>query len=155
MKIVSLDPGGTTGYATFDSETQTWGLGEVKTDSGEHHHALWTFLHDALYKHPENERRVVCERFDNDGNNAALLVSAEYIGVVKLFCIMNRTKLIMSNRSNKDVTYLRGAELKRFGVWSGSKHARDAARHLLHYRIFIKDEKELLNVWRDNGARPS
>jgi len=123
MKIVSLDPGGTTGYATFDSETQTWGLGEVKTDSGEH--------------------------------NAALLISAEYIGVVKLFCIMNRTKLIMSNRSNKDVTYLRGAELKRFGVWSGSKHARDAARHLLHYRIFIKDEKELLNVWRDNGARPS
>jgi hypothetical protein len=153
MKIVSLDPGGTTGYAHFDSETETWGVGEIKTDSGEHHHALWTFLHDELYKHPENERRVVCERFDNTGNEAALLISAEYIGVVKLFCIMNRTELFMSNRSNKDVTFLKGNELKRFQVWSGSKHARDAARHLIHYRIFELGEKPLLNVWRNGGAQ--
>lgn len=156
MKVVGIDPGGATGYAIFELPSETWTIGAI---TGEDHHLkLWHFLEvellyfvDVARKAPYMDARVVCESFNNDANPAAVLVSLQYIGVVKLFCQTYDIPLFMSNRSNKDVNYLKGNQLKRFSVWSTSKDARDAARHLIHYMIHHVGYEPLLLEWKKNG----
>lgn len=174
MKIMAFDPGGGTGYAMwlgdpsqgYDPEDVVMGCLSDK----DHHYQLECLLKaeltinvpdlsmtNRIWFDPPNQHlnrirtkrvardvRVVYEGFDNTGNIAAELISMEYIGVIKAFCQKYKIEHVRTNRANKDIRYLKGVNLRDFGVWPESKDAKDAARHLLWYMIHVVGYDDLL-----------
>jgi hypothetical protein len=149
MKIISLDPGGGTGYAMWSGHLdRDWDPDDVVMgclSEKDHHLSLQLLLQaemTILSSRPGLPRiavpgaQVVCEGFDHTDNRAADLISLEYIGVTKAFCQQWLIPYVRSSRANKDVNYLKGAALKDFGLWHESKDARDAARHLVWHLVF-------------------
>lgn len=161
MRVMSLDPGGGTGWAVWSGElSREWNPDDVEMgslDTPDHHHHLDCLLRDKLtymvdppiMLHIDNvpvtgtmvragrkDAQLVVERFDHTDNRAADLISNEYIGVAKAFSQKYGVAYYTVSRSNKDTAYLKGKELKGFGLWHESKDARDAARHLVHHLIF-------------------
>src|SRR5687768_17063694 len=96
MKIIALDPGGTTGWATYedqeipvpgtDGEVERHGVKWVCGHLGpeEHHGQLYDFLG---MQHSQQETYLVSESFEfrQKARDGLVLVSLEYIGVTKLF----------------------------------------------------------------------
>lgn len=188
MKLVSgtfcilwLDPGGTTGWASYDAEVMVppelerrqhgtgmqWEFYKEKFNSGElgpgkHHLALWDLL---AFKRPRNYI-LGYESFENRGNDAAVLVAKEYIGVCELyaagvirdneraaynghpFTLDKQTaaegkgfwypKMPGSNRRDKSKL----VKVKKYSP--NHTHANDAMAHLLHYMAFTMDRTDLL-----------
>jgi hypothetical protein len=149
VRILALDPGGTTGYAI--AEIPLPGLVELaysqrKMDESE----LWDFL-DAV-----QPNHIVCEDFEyrNKPPTGLDLTPIKLIGVVNLFA---------TNRNVRPELYMQKAavgkghftdlRLKTLNVYQkGVPHGRDAARHLLHWFTFgpgfklVKEPKlELVN----------
>jgi hypothetical protein len=85
MKIISIDPGGTTGYVIWEQGIVTeWG--QIGPDK--HHLDLWNLLKEKDGYWPGgdiNNAIIVCERFDPRNDDFAKLISKEYIGVVELY----------------------------------------------------------------------
>ena len=130
MKIIGIDPGETTGlaiYSTYDD----WSFKQVGPQ--EHHLALWGFLTQ------EKPDIIVFERFENRGNQAARLISLEYIGVVKLWASFNQPNLVMQSASQAK-GFWTNDKLKACSLWKGTslKHAMDATRHVLYYLMQTK-----------------
>jgi hypothetical protein len=144
MKIMAFDPGGVTGWAVFEfdviQDSPRWKrairdhfrsdkLG-VRSSREEHHQALWTLL---IREHPDI---VICERFDNRGNEFAKLISKEYIGVVKLYCILFGIKLVMQG-SDQAKNFSDDGKLIMLGVHRlpavEMKDVNDALRHLVYF----------------------
>jgi hypothetical protein len=144
-----------------------WEFYNEKFNSGElgpgkHHLALWDLL---SLKRPRNFI-VGCESFENRGNDAAILIAKEYIGVCELFVadalrqneqahyapnpvlLEYQTaangkgfwypKIVQTNKRDR-------TKLKRVGKYSPNHtHANDAMAHLLHYMTFTMDRTDLL-----------
>lgn len=139
MRILSLDPGTTSGYCVY-TEDKKFKAGELGPD--EHHRSLWDLLCD------EGPDLVICEEFthrpvfEKDGKvqvrRNVILDSKEYIGVVKLWCQMFDAELVMQYASQaKD--FWDNDKLKRANLYiKGSTHKRDAMRHMLYYLTFTK-----------------
>lgn len=151
--IVSLDPGGTTGVAYYRLPPKraakpmpnSMNLDFVERIDGlelgpDHHHKeLWSYLADL------NPDVVICERFDNDGNPAALLISVEYIAVARLYCQLTKKPFILRSRGFKDVEWLKDMKLKKLGFYvEGKPHRNDATRHLIHYVVCDLKRKGVL-----------
>jgi hypothetical protein len=128
MQVISLDPGGTTGYVVWKYNAWTSGaLGPA-----DHHWQLYQFLTE---QSGGGSITIVCERFENRGNDFAKLMSNEYVGVVKawyqshyLYC-----NLVMQGSSQaKD--WATDNKLEILGLAKHkTKHAKDAMRHLVYY----------------------
>jgi rhodanese-related sulfurtransferase len=139
VRVVALDPGGTTGWSRWsDNGGISWG----QIGPRAHHLDLEKFLHQSLYvdDYVGNKLVVVCESFQNRANAAAELVSLEYIGVVRLFSQKTNTRLIMQDPGNmKEWCKHDGekyAKLKANGWYvSGQPHATDANGHMLKYLV--------------------
>lgn len=141
MKILALDPGGTTGWATLDSFNaldMRWNCGQIGPD--EHH----TELYDFLGFQQEKDFVVVCERFEyrNQSRAGLDLISKEYIGVTKLFHQKRMQffgqALVFQNASQAvgDKSIVQDRHVKKLGLWyPNARHAMDATRHLLYYVI--------------------
>lgn len=179
--ILWLDPGGSTGWASYDAEVtvfpelerrahgtgMSWEFHREKWNSGElgpckHHLGLWNLL---AQKRAQNYI-LGYESFENRGNEAAILVSQEYIGVAELFAagqirdieraMYNNHPFILEKQTaaeGKGFWYpkIKGTnkhdatKLKRVGKYSPSLiHANDAMAHLLHYMTFTMDRTEFL-----------
>lgn len=128
-RYVALDPGGTTGWCSYDSDTNQWNYGEFE---GEHHKTLWTFIYDF------NPNVIICERFEyRSGKDKADLRAREYIGVAKLYYqqIPNIELVMQIVSFGKDKTaFWNNEKLKQINLYyASSEHARDATRHMLHY----------------------
>lgn len=168
MKIIALDPGGTTGWATWEDSilgsSESYGEGRnVKVPYGdtditgwfsygqlgpnEHHLELETLLG---LEHSEHDYTVVCESFQYRSGIVAqyrpnlVLDSVEYIGVVKYF-VQDRGlagRLYMQTASAaKD--FITDDKLKRLNLWiKGQQHARDALRHLCFWLIKHRQSTE-------------
>lgn len=144
MRVLALDPGGTTGWATYSCLiipgipaatlylTQKFDCGHI---TGARHHQQ---LEDFLGNQRVQQFIVVCERFDErPGKSFAVNpVALEYIGVVKRWCSENQVKLVMQMPSQAK-GFTTDLNLKRLEIWQGKKwkHAMDAYRHLLWYLI--------------------
>jgi hypothetical protein len=148
MRVVVLDPGGTTGWSRWsDNGGVSWGQIGPKP----HHLELEKFLFQSLYMddYVGNKMVVVCERFDNRGNAAAELVSLEYIGIVRLFCKKTDTRLIDTQDAGSMKEWCKSngvkyAKLKATGLYvPGQPHATDSNGHLLSY---------LVNNWGHTSA---
>jgi hypothetical protein len=148
MRIIALDPGGTTGYAVFDW-APGYGLGTYgHIGPEEHHYKLDQFLIEnekGLQPHqaPETDAIIVCENFVHSNNEFAELVSCEYIGVVKRYCQDSNVRLVLQSPSikpgkNKNSKgWATDAKLIKLGIFLEPKtkwmHANDAMRHLAYF----------------------
>lgn len=157
MRIVSLDPGGTTGVAIFDDidndpecvERRYWEWKELGPES--HHQALWELLvsDSPLYQH------LVYETFNYQRREitrgvSLRLDSVEYIGIIKLAIARSsywgNTDLNVSAQSPPTRMFWSDDKLKALDLWRSSPHERDATRHLLTYVTTTLKDRRFLNV---------
>lgn len=172
-RILSFDPGGTTGWASYTAEVMTTCDGKTKEYYDQaytcgqlgpepHHDTLWALLELQAVSHMV----IVCESFEfrntiADKNRGNLeLVSKEYIGVIKLFVQQRsktsykelRPKLVFQTASvgkprNKpgNRTLVTDDDIKTLGLWyPNNRHAMDATGHLLHYMIKQDKREDIL-----------
>lgn len=164
FRVMSLDPGGTTGVAQcfFDGgiltsvdqlEFKSYELGP-----DEHHEDLW---HTLNYW---NITQLVCESFEfrqhidkDKAKHKVELISREYIGIAKLFAEINVVPFSMHTASAAkglipDKGPQKDVKLKQLG-WNNSSpgnHANDAARHLVYYLVrkaHPSIREVILKVW--------
>lgn len=149
--IASCDPGGSTGIANYrlstnpsDSKQENYnGITGIEFGPEPHHKELWAYLAG------QSPDLILCERYDSQENDAAKLISVEYIGVLNLYGQLTRTPIKMRARANKDVTWLKTPALKRMGCYTpGKPHMNDAKRHLIHYVVHDLKRKEILEALR-------
>lgn len=130
MKIISVDPGKTTGVAMYQVE------------NFESRFAVYQFTNipdviELLKK--ELPDVVLVESFKLHKNKATQLsgqenYSAEVIGAIKVFCAGELIPIRQQAPAVKDTVMQ--SLLERIGFWlptKGMPHARDAARHLAAY----------------------
>jgi len=135
LRVLSIDPGRTTGYAlsALDKETFYIAYGQADLD----HNTFWGFLkktntHQVIH--------TVCEDFEyrkGKQQEGLDLYPVELIGVLRLFCSNDRWYPLWMQKAAQgkgyyDDTKLRGMKLYHKGL----EHGRDAARHLLHWFNF-------------------
>jgi hypothetical protein len=136
LKIIALDPGGTTGWASYtdftDERLAKFACGQIGPD--EHHEELFS---DVLLAGTGYEVEIVCESFEyrNANRPGLVLLSKEYIGVAKLSATMF-SRPYTEQTASKAKGFVRDSHIKKLGLWSvGNKHAMDAMRHLIYYMI--------------------
>ena len=144
MRIIGLDPGGTTGWSQLDftvrdnvMEDVQWSFGLLGPE--EHHTALYNHLVDA------DPGRVVCESFEyrKGLRDNVELISREYIGVAKLFCSFEHVPLTMQTAAQgkgfwwpSDAKKDRVDRLKAVDLYQSKhewRHANDSTRHVLEF----------------------
>src|SRR5205807_5566583 len=126
MYCVSLDPGETTGVCLVREHFHPWKLEWLQMGPKPHH--LRLLQHLDMWK----PTILICESFDNRGNAAAKSASIEYIGVVKAYAQGANCTLVMQSASIGKQFYTDG-RLRKYGLYTPMRHARDAARHYLYY----------------------
>lgn len=169
FRIIALDPGGTTGWATYTSlrmmnpVTQEMEYLDEEFTGGQlgpekHHDELDMLLG---MQHVE-QFIIVCESFEyrNRGRAGLVLVSQQYIGVIERFAQERDVPLIMQPASVGKITkksFVRKENLERLGLWvkggaSVWNHMEDSYGHLLQYMIKnnIRREHLLDKGWGRN-----
>lgn len=160
-RVIALDPGGTTGWATYSahwdkelnlfttngSDLYPWACGQLE---GKHHSQLEHLLGLQHVQH----YWVVCERFDDRSTGHAVnLVAREYIGVVERFCQDRHVPMVRQLPATAK-GFVKNQNLKNLDLWDGVKwkHAMDARRHLLWYLIHGEPHRyDLLQKGWPNG----
>jgi hypothetical protein len=148
MRIIGLDPGGTTGWATYTSDLRDWSFGQMGPE--EHHEQLDQFLgiqhvRDTVIVVEEFEWRTSKPQMAAYGDRYVELISKEYIGVVKRWyqergSLQGLTLLIKPAGVIKP--FVKDANIKKLGLWKpGYKHAMDATRNVLWFLIHSKDPR--------------
>lgn len=146
--LVALDPGGTTGIATWD---KTNGYRFVQLGPEDHHMDLWNLLCECREGEGAGYLKIICESFEYRQNARSNLVlkSVEYIGVVNLFCMMFKGVEAEMQTASMAKTFVQDYKLKRSKLYiPGKKHAMDALRHLVRYQIVKEGKYELTNDWK-------
>jgi hypothetical protein len=139
MYCVALDPGATTGVCYVRDEARPWDLEVLQLGPDPHHRDLLQLLNVTK---PEI---IVCESFENRSQDAVVLASVEYIGVVKLYRQMRLGRLLLQSASIGK-TFWTDSSLRRHNVYVPTlKHARDACRHYLYFQTFTMRNKDLLS----------
>jgi hypothetical protein len=146
MRILVFDPGGTTGWTLFDIELPVVVNSKLSTflrdhvrqgqigNNTEHHLRLWSLIAEVQ---PDV---IVCERFDNRGNEFSRIVSREYIGIVKMYGQTHVEVMIVWQGSDQAIGWTTDEKLRTLLLlciplmkW---RHANDALRHLIYYLVF-------------------
>lgn len=138
--ILAVDPGGTTGYATFHVEQ--WLDPEQRAGSRTHGEASFEEFEDMAYNWLWSEYRrgvsvtVVCERFvimpgTMTKSRSEVNWSIETIGLLRFLC--RRWGHEFVTQGVGDAKGLATNDLlRRIGWWArGEDHGRDALRHLV------------------------
>ncbi|TXH54664.1 MAG: hypothetical protein E6Q97_10330, partial [Desulfurellales bacterium] len=113
--VLGIDPGGTTGFAQLDLESNTWRMSELGPE--DHHKDLHYKL---LRLQPDI---IICESFDyriveSKGTKmpGVNLISREYIGIVKLYAeVYPTTTLVMQSPAQG------GGGTSHSGFWKNEK----------------------------------
>jgi hypothetical protein len=134
--ILSFDPGGTTGVAMWDgAKYDGW---QIEGDW--HGGIIWDQL-DSLSPHT-----VVCEDFKIRPEKT-VTISLEYIGVIKVWCVLRRVPLFMQQPSGvlPPKGSMQDPILRHNNAYFvGMRHARDAARHLIWHQVTTRGETDRL-----------
>lgn len=165
FRVLSLDPGGTTGWAYAEwgfedgiDTSQMPKLEEITFESGqigpdEHHLKLWQHLNEYNQRWTDDYDgnagfHIVCESFEfrqhitEEKSKAKVeLISRDYIGIVKLHSKLYDVGLTMQTATTaKQLCPDKGPQanvkLQQVG-WDtpAQRHARDATRHLLRHLV--------------------
>lgn len=135
LKVLSLDPGETTGYALAVVDASKLFLAY---DQARFMHAdFWEFLKRTVRY---GSIHTVCEDFEfrrgkqKDGLN---LYPVELIGIVRLWCSNEQWYPLWMQKAAQGKSYYDDNKLKGMHVYQkGLDHGRDAARHFLHWFNF-------------------
>jgi hypothetical protein len=143
MRILGLDPGGSTGWCFFgyqesDPEKWTW---SGDTITLKHHHSL---LRALIQRYMPDY--IVCEDFQfrqkagtEDYRKGLELISREYIGIARLAAQDMDAKFILQPSSMKDTNLTRDENLEKLGILRTplhpNRHYHDACRHTVNYII--------------------
>lgn len=164
-RVIGLDPGGTTGWATYTAEyipnpnttgpadryefhSEEWACGQL--GPGPHHDALWSFLELQAV----SQTVIACESFEfRQGKQRAGIVldSCEYIGIVKLFVEQRQRSLpnnfrmdLVMKTAGQAKSFITDDKIKKLGLWyPGHRHAMDAYRHLLHFLLINEQRHDI------------
>lgn len=151
LRYLAIDPGGTTGWATWEdcADVKSIETGEIGPE--EHHFGLWNLLDNLA------PNVVIYERFQyRPGQSPTpaedILVAREYIGILKLWCVVDPYHLesaIVGQTPAQAKKLWRDDLLKRAGLWvKGSTHKRDAMRHLLYYLTITESREAWVRLTR-------
>lgn len=130
IRVVSLDPGRTTGHAVGEIED---GLMRVRCGQTEFDHIM-LFQQLQLLK-PD---MVICEEFEfrNRARKGLDLYPRELLGVCELYCQLEK-KPLFRQKAMEGMGFYSNDKLKRDGLYIKAKpHAMDGLRHLLHWFTF-------------------
>jgi hypothetical protein len=138
---IALDPGGTTGYLYCTDGVRVY---QHQMGPQEHHEDLWKVLNDY------NPEVIIYETFQyRNGLEKAILVSCEYIGIIRLWGMMNPSATLVPQTPAVGKGFWTDDKLKKLGLYrTGAPHAMDATRHWLQYRAFTLKEKTWLEKLR-------
>jgi hypothetical protein len=140
MRILAFDPGGTTGWCSaYIDEDGVVDLVDYGQLTGDHHYTLQKLLAN---KKPDI---IICERFEKRNNDFSLLISCEYIGIIKASHQKRDVILIMQGASAAK-SFMSDAKLLRLNARitpaTNNGHANDARRHLMYF-LATADHSEL------------
>jgi hypothetical protein len=147
VKILWFDPGGTTGWATFECTEVVgpdgieyydtkWNAGEI---SGEKHHNDVDIL--IGLQHSDHNFTVGYEKFHlqkKEGREGIDYMALEYIGCIELVCHRDQRDIPVVTQLPMERLFADDRKLNIFELYRltrGQKDARAAARHLLTYLI--------------------
>jgi hypothetical protein len=150
LKIMSIDPGGTTGWATFVIPLSPTGnliwngpLRRMLSDAGQ---LSKTDHHDNLREVLSRQRPdlIILERFEKRNNDFSLLISCEYIGVVKLYGQQYRCPVVMQGASQA-LVWCDDVKMKVLEAlvlpYTPNKDANAARKHLVYFLVFNSDPR--------------
>lgn len=177
FNVLAFDPGGTTGWAQAtlpnvwaDSNLEKFELSDIELRTGEFgpedhhenlHHALFTWQDDAgnyglpwpeVVFEPFHYRQNVVEEGEKFRGKVEL-VSAEYIGVIKLACAQFNMTYYDRFTAGEAKSYVTDRKLELLG-WLQTppysmRHRNDALRQLVKYLIVKKKvQHPLTTAWR-------
>ena len=143
IKVLALDPGVTTGFATIDSNDAV-NADQVKCD----HRAFYDFL--VGY----NPDVIVFERFVYQRRDKVVLWPVEVIGIIRLFAEQFEIPLHAQTPSQA-MNLMTDDKLKKMGLYKPSLvHGMDAIRHLMYYLVVMKGERQWLENLRPQVTTP-
>lgn len=133
-KIIALDPGGTTGWATAIIDyrvLETIEAGQVKFEAS----GLWKFL-EAF-----DPDWIVCEtfRYRLGGREGTDLRAVKWIGICELYSMMHDKRLRMQEPHVQGAksSHWNNEKVKAAGLWiPNHPHAMSATKHLLYFLTF-------------------
>jgi hypothetical protein len=133
-RIIAIDPGGTTGWATWTRTRlgNEWACGQIGSD--DHHNQLDVLLGNQHV----TDFTIVCEGFGQYRDmNEVNLISLEYIGVVKRFAQERFLPVnLQQSQQGKVGGFVKRDNLLTLGLWYPSRpHAMDAYGHLLYFML--------------------
>lgn len=138
VEYMSLDPGVTTGVATYgDGKYQAW---QMRPGNYSHpHEMLYDMMCNVLPK------TVIYEAFHfRQGMDGAVFTGVEYIGIIELYSQLKYSELIKITPSDGK-GFWDNKKLAAIGVYQkGLPHGMDAMRILLRHRM--KAEPGFMNT---------
>lgn len=158
MKIVALDPGGTTGLAWIN-------LDPLLDDPTVHHEQIGPNEHHVELLNRLQQLRpdiMVYERFLYQQRDKVNLISCEYIGVIKLYWRLTCNShpkvahlthpVVLVKQTPAQMDFWTDNKLRAVDLYiPGQPHAVDATRHLLYYMSFTRKDKRWILQLRGSG----
>jgi hypothetical protein len=166
--IIAVDPGVTTGVATYNYYTRVWETYQIPYEPIR----LYEFLRgkNAAYASGEAVRNtaVICESFDyrpsgkyDFGGSRAIpkvdLTARNVIGILELACAYNNITIVYQSpstvngddgkKTKNPSVFWTDEKVKKLKLYKPSHvHAMDAVKHILHYRAFTLSETNLFTA---------
>lgn len=148
MKILAVDPGGTTGWASWQDGEVTWGqirggLLAVKP--------LVDWLADRALEHRAHDSHLIIERYTIGERTVKFSRQSDALEITGLLRFEAQRHNIAEKRQlPRDAMRMWTDErLRAFGWWArGEEHARDALRHLGLFLTSKRMVRLLDPTWR-------
>lgn len=145
--IIAIDPGQTTGVVMLGYPSLTPYTIQQYTSTEEL----------LLLVKCHNPEVVVVENFILRSNTAlqlagSVMYSSEVIGALKHVCEQKGVDMVLQPAAYKNM--IPDVLLKSTGLWDatkGKQHARDAARHALHYILRHRDATKIKQLLEDDN----
>lgn len=156
MRLISLDPGETTGVCIYLPEKREFILRQETTITGEDFVQFYDLLESWYDKWTlQYDFKVIVEQFNfrmNERERTKInYTPREVIGVTKLWAAQHDVPIEMQMAA-EGKAFWNDDKLSRIGLnKSGQPHARDALRHMLQYITFtMKDNHFLMQLKPDS-----
>ena len=156
--IIGIDPGGTTGLAWWSSLsglTSVDQISDCKEDS-QLHTVIQMLNAIVSLAEPLNGQGIVhimLERFefrlDERDRTKIDYMPAEVVGAIRLWAHGRASVKLVLTGASLGKGFWSDDKIKKLGLWvPGRRHAMDALKHLLRYRLFTLRHQKLLEAFR-------
>lgn len=150
MRVLSLDPGRTTGVALIKNKITHVDELNGSLDT------IWMFLHRQLLKWDRTEPFIIVyeDFLFRQGKMKVDYYPIKVIGIIELFAEQNNIKIAAHNPAMKVFwLYKKASKLKKLGIYRpGVPHAMDALSHGLYYVTFTMKRKDWLGRLKNGNT---